>query len=100
MAYLIMTDVVAILEPTENDWGYQGNTPKNMKKMRCVVEILFYNSLYERLYDLFHPIKSQQDIWKALEHKYTAMNKEQTDFLEWNFLNFKWLIKNCNERSR
>ena len=47
------------------------------------------NSLFDRLYDLFCIINSPQEIWSALEKKYTSVKQGTDIFLGTKFFEFK-----------
>lgn len=56
VAYLIMTDVVAILEPTKNDSADIKEALKKHEEDVVRHRSFNFNSLSYHLYDLFHPI--------------------------------------------
>ncbi|XP_042466137.1 uncharacterized protein LOC122048665 [Zingiber officinale] len=72
VAYLLLHDLPPIPAPTDKDTDEIKATRKKREEdeVRCRGYIL--NALTDRLYDLFHSIKSPQEIWNALENKYTS----------------------------
>nr|XP_016439064.1 PREDICTED: uncharacterized protein LOC107765008 [Nicotiana tabacum] len=56
-------------------------------EVRCRGFIL--NSLSDYLYDFFHTHKSPQEIWKALEQKFTSLKQGTDRFLGMKFSEFQ-----------
>ena len=66
IAYLLSADLPAIPEPSDKDTDEikASRKKRDEDEVRCKGFIL--NSLSDRLYDLFRPIKLPQEIWNAL----------------------------------
>ncbi|KAG6534692.1 hypothetical protein ZIOFF_008595 [Zingiber officinale] len=79
VAYLLLHDLSVIPAPTDKDTDEIKATWKKQEEdeVRCRGYIL--NALSDRLYDLFRSIKYPQEIWNALENKYTS--EKQVDEL-------------------
>ncbi|XP_019267223.1 PREDICTED: uncharacterized protein LOC109244570 [Nicotiana attenuata] len=91
IAYLLSSDLTEMPEPTAEDSDEIKAARKKREddEVRCRGFIL--NSLSDRLYDLFHPHKSPQEIWKALEQKYTAVKQGTDGFLGIKFFEFQMI---------
>ncbi|XP_019233919.1 PREDICTED: uncharacterized protein LOC109214459 [Nicotiana attenuata] len=91
IAYLPRSDLTAMPEPTAEDSDEIKAARKKCEddEVRCRGFIL--NSLSDRLYDLFRPHKSPQEIRKALEQKYTVVKQGTDRFLGMNFFEFQMI---------
>ncbi|XP_019263214.1 PREDICTED: uncharacterized protein LOC109240977 [Nicotiana attenuata] len=91
ISYLLSSDLTAMPEPTAQDSDETKAARKKREddEVRCRGFIL--NSLSDRLYDLFRPHKSPQEIWKALEQKYTAVKQGTDRFLGIKFFEFQMI---------
>ena len=89
VAYLLSRNLSTILEPFAKDDEETLATRKKRKEdaVRCICYIL--NSLSYRLYDMFRTINSPQEIWSALEKKYTSIKQGTDIFLGMKFFEFK-----------
>ena len=89
VAYLLSRNLSTIPEPSDQDDEETIATRKKRKEdeVRCRGYIL--NSLFDRLYDLFRTINSPQEIWSALEKKYTYVKQDTDRFLGMKFFEFK-----------
>ena len=62
---------------------------RNEDEVRCRGFIL--NALSNRLYDLFCTIKSPQEIWNAMENKYTSEKQGTDKFISMKFFEFQMI---------
>ena len=85
VAYLLSRNLSTIPEPSDKDDEETIATRKKRKEdeVRCRGYIL--NSLSDRLYNLFRTINSPQEIWSALEKKYTSIKQGTDRFLDMKF---------------
>ncbi|KAG6503437.1 hypothetical protein ZIOFF_035750 [Zingiber officinale] len=91
VAYLLLHDLAPIPAPTDKDTDEIKATRKKREEdeVRCRGYIL--NALTDRLYDLFRSIKSPQEIWNALENKYTSEKQGTDRFLSMKFFEFRMI---------
>ncbi|KAG6508528.1 hypothetical protein ZIOFF_033902 [Zingiber officinale] len=91
VAYLLLHDLPLIPAPTDKDTDEIRATRKKWEEdeVRCRGYIL--NALTDRLYDLFRSIKSPQEIWNALENKYTSEKQGTDRFLSMKFFEFRMI---------
>ncbi|KAG6525572.1 hypothetical protein ZIOFF_015534 [Zingiber officinale] len=91
VADLLLHDLPTIPAPTDKDTDGIKATRKKQEEdeVRCRGYIL--NALTDRLYDLFRSIKSPQEIWNALEKKYTSEKQGTDRFLSMKFFKFRMI---------
>ena len=89
VAYLLSRNLSTILEPSEKDDEETIATRKKCKEDEVRRRGYILNSMSDRLYDLFRTINSPQEIWSALEKKYTYVKKGTNIFLGMKFFEFK-----------
>ena len=89
VAYLLLDAKLSVIPAPSDD-----NTDKikvvhkkrEEDEVRCRGLIL--NALSNRLYDLFSTLKMLQEIWRALENKYTSEKQGTDRFLSMKFFEF------------
>ncbi|XP_071902727.1 uncharacterized protein [Coffea arabica] len=81
VAYLLVDNLPKIPEPSvgKSDEIKTSRKKHEEDEVRCRAFIL--NILSDRLYDMFHSLKSLQEIWKVLENKYMS-EKQVSDQLQ------------------
>ena len=89
IAYILSSNLPEIPLPSENDTEevVANRKKREEDEVRCRGFIL--NSFSDRLYDLFRPIKSPQEIWNDLENKYTSEKQGIDRFLSMKFFEFQ-----------
>nr|XP_033515465.1 uncharacterized protein LOC117279935 [Nicotiana tomentosiformis] len=85
----VITTMEATGESTAQDFDKIKAARKKHEDNEVQCRCFILNLLSDRLYDLFRPIKSPQEIWKVLEHKYTTMKQGTYRFLSMNFYEFQ-----------
>ena len=91
VAYLLSGNLPTIPEPSDKDTDevIAARKKHNEDEVRCRGFIL--NALSDRLYDLFHTIKSPQEIWNAMENKYTSEKQGTNKFISMKFFEFRMI---------
>ena len=91
VAYLLSSNLPAIPEQSKGETEdiKVSRKKRTEDEIRCRGYIL--NSLSDRLYDLFRSIQSPQEIWTALENKYTSEKQGMDRFLSMKFFEFQML---------
>ena len=88
VAYLLSRNLSTILEPSDKDDEETIATRKKCKDEVCCRGYIL-NSMSDRLYDLFRTINSPQEIWSALEKKYTFIKQGMDRSHSMKFFEFK-----------
>ena len=89
VSYVLDENLAAIPPPTENDTEAlkQQRTKREEDELLCRGHIL--NTLSDRLYDLYTPLKSPKEIWDALEAKYKTEKIGTDKFLTLQYFEFE-----------
>ena len=91
VAYLLSGNLPTIPEPSDKDTDevIAARKKRNEDEVCCRGFIL--NALSDRLYDLFRTIKSPQEIWNAMENKYTSEKQGTDKFINMKFFEFRMI---------
>ncbi|KAK3029198.1 hypothetical protein RJ639_039278 [Escallonia herrerae] len=95
IAYLLSGHLPNILEPSDEEPEAVTASRKKHEEDEVPCRGFILNLLSDRLYDLFRPMKSPQEIWKALENKYTS-EKQGTDIFFKNSKAYRLLDLDSN----
>ncbi|XP_042401175.1 uncharacterized protein LOC121991231 [Zingiber officinale] len=91
VTYLLLHDLPTIPAPTDKDTDEIKATRKKWEEDEVQCRGYILNALTDRLYDLFCLIKSPQEIWNALENKYTYEKQGIDRFLSMKFFEFRMI---------
>ncbi|KAG6539039.1 hypothetical protein ZIOFF_004192 [Zingiber officinale] len=88
VTYLLLHDLSVIPASTDKDTDEIKATWKKWEEDEVCCRGYILNALSDRLYDLFRSIKYPQEIWNALENKFTSEKQGTDRFLSMKFFEF------------
>ncbi|XP_038687556.1 uncharacterized protein LOC119986939 [Tripterygium wilfordii] len=91
ISYILDPELQPFPEPSENDTDQIKADRKKREEDELMCRGHILNTLSDRLYDLYTPLKSPKEIWHALESKYKTEKIGTDKFLIMKYFDFKMI---------